>query len=429
MDALRAVQLITDIAYLLLGIAAVGAAIRSHERARIDVAILFGALAATVAIQEIHLLSCSGAAGCLDVPAANQLTTALVLILPFALLRLVDDVGDVPRWQLWVAAVSLVALAAAFAIGGSAPPTWVVVLLTVYLIVGTSYAAWAFARRAQSTTGITRRRMAAIAWGCGLIAATIALAVLAAASPDNSQLLTALVRLTGLVSGLCFWAGFFPPHWLSQTWRLPELLGYLRPTRLMAVPSEQAGVATDAMAIERLCAATAATTGARRALLILEDPVHQDLYLWGAPSARMSARAGPVATVLQVREPLVMRSVTPDQLPAAIVSVFASDTLPRTAILVPITLDGQSLGVLAAFAEKGPMFVEDDLEVVSFFAAEASAILRLPRYRQSANELEALREGGPPQGRVHGGRFTRAAHAADGRQRLFRHPVAQAHGS
>ena len=392
MDSLRIVQFLTDIAYVLLGIAAVGAAIRSHERARIDVAILFGALAATVAIQEIHLLSCSGTGGCLDVPAANQLTTALVLILPFALLRLVDDVGDVPRWQLWTAAGSLVALATAFAIWGLAPPTWLVVLLTVYLIVGTSYAAWAFARRAQLTTGITRRRMAAIAWGCGLLAATIILGVLAQVSPDSSQLLTALVRLTGLVSGLCFWAGFFPPHWLSQTWRLPELLGYLRPTRLMAVPSEQAGVATDAMAIERLCAATAATTGARRALLILEDPVRQDLYLWGAPSARISAKAGPVATVLRSREPLVMRSVTPDQLPTPIVSVFASDTVPRTAILVPITLDGQSMGVLAAFAEKGPMFVEDDLEVVSFFAAEASAILRLQRYRQSVNELEALRE-------------------------------------
>jgi signal transduction histidine kinase/CheY-like chemotaxis protein len=392
MDSLRAVQLITDMAYLLLGIAACGAAIRLHERARLDVAILFGALAASVAIQEIHLLSCGGATGCLNVPAANQLTTALALILPFALLRLVDDVGDVPSWQLWAAVVSLVALAAAVAIGGSNPPPWLVVLLTVYLVLGTSFAAWEFARRAQTTTGITRRRMAAIAWGCALMAATSVLAVLAQASPDNMQFLTALVRLSGLVSGLCFWAGFFPPHWLSQTWRLPELLGYLRPTRLMAVPSEQAGVATDAMAIERLCAAAAATTGARRALLILDDPSRQDLYLWGAPLARISARAGPIARVLRSREPLVMRSVTPEQLPPAIVSVFASDTLPRTAILVPITLDGQSLGVLAAFAEKGPMFVEDDLEVVSFFAAEASAILRLQRYRLSVNELEALRE-------------------------------------
>jgi signal transduction histidine kinase/DNA-binding response OmpR family regulator len=392
MDALRAVQLLTDLAYLLLGIAACGAAIRWHERARIDVAILFGALAGTVAIQEIQLLSCTSAAGCLDVPAAAQLTTALVLILPYALLRLVDDVDDVPAWQLRVSVVLLVALAAAFAVSGSTPPPWLVVLLTMYLVLGTAYAAWAFARRAGSTTGITRRRMAAVAWGCGLIAATIVLGVLAQAVPDNAPLLTGLARLTGLVSGLCFWAGFFPPYWLSQTWRLPELLGYLRPTRLMAMPLEKSGVATDAMAIERLCAATAATTGARRALLILEDPSRQDLYLWGAPSARIAAKAGPITTVLRSHQPLVMRSVTPDQLPAAIVAVFASDTLPRTAILVPIMLDGQSVGVLAAFAEKGPMFVEDDLEVVRFFAAEASAILRMQRYRQSVNELETLRE-------------------------------------
>src|SRR3977135_2388534 len=100
MDALRAVQLLTDLAYLLLGIAAILAAIRWHERARVDVAILFGALAGTVAIQETQLLSCTSAAGCIDVPASAQLTTALVLILPYALLRLVDDVADVPPWQL-----------------------------------------------------------------------------------------------------------------------------------------------------------------------------------------------------------------------------------------------------------------------------------------------------------------------------------------
>ena len=96
--------------------------------------------------------------------------------------------------------------------------------------------------------------MAAIAWGCALIAATIILAVLAQVTPDNDQLLTALVRLAGLVSGLCFWAGFFPPYWLSQTWRLPELLGYLRPTRLMAVPSEQATGYRNWPTSSRVCA-------------------------------------------------------------------------------------------------------------------------------------------------------------------------------
>jgi hypothetical protein len=220
MDALRGVQFLTDLAYLLLGIAAIGAALRSHERARVDVAILFGARAGSVALQEIRLLSCFGPSGCLDVPWSTQLTTVLVLVMPYALLRLVDDINDVPENQMWAALGLLVLLAIGFVVSGPSPAPWLVVLLTAYLILGTAYAAYAFARRAQSTTGITRRRMAAIAWACALLAATIVLAVIGPAS-GNELLFTGLSRLTGLVSGLCFWAGFFPPNWLSQTWRLP----------------------------------------------------------------------------------------------------------------------------------------------------------------------------------------------------------------
>ena len=130
----------------------------------------------------------------------------------------------------------------------AATPPWLLALLILYLVVGIAYAAWAFAQRALGTSGITRRRMAAVAWGCGLVAATIVLAALSSATPEDAPVLTPLARIGGLISGLCFWAGFFPPHWLSQAWRLPELLGYLRPTRLMAAPSGQQGVATDAMA-------------------------------------------------------------------------------------------------------------------------------------------------------------------------------------
>src|SRR5262249_54409022 len=151
---------------------------------------------------------------------------------------------------------------------GPSPPPVLVVLLTTYLVFGTCYAAVMFARRARSTLGITRRRMAAVAWGCGLLAATIVLGVLSVASPPNQPALTAFARLAGLVSGICFWVGFFPPNWVSQAWRLPELLGYLRPTWLMAGVDGDQGVATDALAIERLCAATAATMGARRVLLL-----------------------------------------------------------------------------------------------------------------------------------------------------------------
>jgi hypothetical protein len=139
MDALRAVQLLTDLAYLALGIAAVAAALRSHERTHVDVAILFGALAITTGLQEIRLLSCYSNLGCVSLPLGDMLSTILILVVPYALLRLLDDVADVPRWQMWLSLVFLIALAALLILGGGSPPPLLIALLTVYLVVGTCY--------------------------------------------------------------------------------------------------------------------------------------------------------------------------------------------------------------------------------------------------------------------------------------------------
>jgi len=263
--------------------------------------------------------------------------------------------------------------------------------LTGYLLIGSVYSASAFVQRARHTMGITSRRMAAASWGCALLATTFVLGIAGQMLPEQGPILTALGRFCGLASGLCFWAGFFPPNWLSQTWRIPELLEYLRPTRLMA-GSADPGLATEAIALDRLTAATARTTGARRVFLILDDPIANDLYLWGAPSARVERDSAVVRQALRSRQPQVIRSFAPEDLPSAMVAVFASETLPRTALIVPIAIQGRPVGLLAAFADKSPMFVEDDLEVARFFAGEAAAILQMRGLRETANELAALRE-------------------------------------
>ncbi len=391
MDFLRVAQLLTDVAYLLLGIAALRAALRVRERVRVDVALLFGTLALVVAMQEVALLSCATIFGCVSVPAAGAIAAVLILVLPYALLRLLDDIADVPDWQLWLALVFLVAFSVAFVLALSNPPGWLGLVLLLYLVVGTAYPAWEFIRRARETTGITRRRMAAVAWGCGFLALTFILSLIGQTSPRDLALLQPLGRLAGLISGVCFWAGFFPPRWLSQTWRIPELLEYLRPARLMAGVGDDDGTITEVVALDRLSAATARTTGARRVLLILHDAQRNDMYLWGAPSARVNGSEGLVADVLSTGEPRV-EPLTSERLPSSFGAVFATETLPRSVMLVPIAAEGRTLGVLAAFADKGPMFVDDDLEVVRFFAGEAAAILQLRALRQSASELEALRE-------------------------------------
>src|SRR4030081_1343018 len=135
MDAGRALQLLTDLAYLGPGNSPVAAALRSHERARLAVAILFGALAATVGLQEIRLLSCTTSVGCVTIPASTELSTILILVVPYALLRLVDDIDDVPAWQMWFSLALLIALAPIFAFSGPTPPPWLILLLTLYLVI------------------------------------------------------------------------------------------------------------------------------------------------------------------------------------------------------------------------------------------------------------------------------------------------------
>src|SRR5215467_5901792 len=130
MDVLRAAQLLTDLGFLLLGIAAARAALRVRERSRLDVLLLFGTLAAVVVLQEIALLSCGTSVGCVNVPAASLVSLVLILLIPYALLRLLDDIADIPRWQFWLALVTLLGLAVAALLAGSPAPGWLVTVLS-----------------------------------------------------------------------------------------------------------------------------------------------------------------------------------------------------------------------------------------------------------------------------------------------------------
>jgi signal transduction histidine kinase/DNA-binding response OmpR family regulator len=393
MDALRAIQLITDLAYLLLGIVAVRAALRWPDRARTDVALLFGALALAVLIEEVELLVCGGStAGCEPVPGANQALLLLVIALPYLLMRLVDDVVDVPPWLTW-ATLGLLALLGVMAlVVDLATNPALATFLLLYLTAGTVFAAAAFARRALGALGITRRRMWCVASGCGLLAVSFLTGLATGVIPSQAGVLTTLARLAGLLSGVCFSAGFFPPAWLSQSWRLPELLEYLRPTRWPEDEPVPEGSAADAMALERLSAAVATTTGARRSLLAIEDAARGDFYLWGAPLARVGRDEGLIGRVFGSGKPLVVRDLAPEQLSQAVRSVFDREGMPRAAVGVPVMLDGRRVGVLCAYADKGPMFVKDDLEMLRYFATEAASILKMRQFRESAQELAALRE-------------------------------------
>src|SRR5262249_16279992 len=155
------------------------------------VALLFGTLAIVVVLQESALLGCASGFGCTTAPLATIVSAVLILVLPYALLRLLDDVADVPDWLLWLALVLLIAFSLAFLLAISQPPAWLALLLLLYLVVGTGYPAWGFIGRARAASGITRRRMAAVALGCGFLTLTFILSLIGQASPRELAALPA----------------------------------------------------------------------------------------------------------------------------------------------------------------------------------------------------------------------------------------------
>ncbi len=391
MSDIRALQLATELVYLALGVAAALVAARRREQARVDVALLFGALALLAAVQEVRHASIVDAVG------VSRVAALLVLSLPYLLVRLVDDVREVSP----AAPPATLATFALFAVGlllvpEPLPPGFGLAVAT-FVVLGILYAAWAFASRARETRGVMCRRMWSAAIAATLLGAIVPFGLWGVFDPGLASVLNLLAQLVALLSALLFYVAFFPPSVLRRIWRLSELFTYLRGTRWnpetqhLDAETSRRGGSPDSLALDELCLHVAAATGGRRAVLAVRDPASGDLFLWGAPSARLSAADGLLGSVLRTGKPVFAQLDDPSQLAPIMRAVFPDRRPPRTALLAPVVVQSEPLGVLAVFGDKRSVFVDDDLDVVAFFSVEVAAILLERQHREAAQELAALR--------------------------------------
>src|SRR6476661_7682295 len=122
MSALQFIQGLTQALYILISIVVTITAVRRPTRVRVDIALFFGVT--TLIIAQ------SWASQALNIPAGraiNIFVGALLMALPYLLLRLVNDFTTVPTSFLRAAEVGL-ALATVSIAALSPLPLWVVVL-------------------------------------------------------------------------------------------------------------------------------------------------------------------------------------------------------------------------------------------------------------------------------------------------------------
>ena len=284
----------------------------------------------------------------------------------YMLLRLAYDFMDVPVWVIRTAEVLVAVLVVTSFMVTTAS------LLTlaeiIYLLVALSYVSVIFVRASRKAGGVTRRRMIAVTVGTLCLFAVLILASLSVAIPELATDGQAFNELLGLASGLAYFIGFATPSFIRRAWQEPELRAFLqRAATLPRLPSTRAIIAE----LENGAAISVGTA-------------HANVALWNEASNTLVHEGDGVdGWEIPVDTDLVTGKAFVNQVPVFLREIKPGyptyDQAKRanvTSMLVaPITAGQRRLGILAVYADRPPIFADEDLQLVKLLADQAAVIL------------------------------------------------------
>lgn len=381
MTALELLNLITQALFIALAGVAIARALRVRSRTSLDMALLFGSVAATVIL--------SRAATWLGIEGSTAVTGVIIAVLalaPLAMLRLVDDFRGQPRW-LTIAGYAgyVLVVLDGFDLVAVAANALEIGLLAFFTIAG-GYAAVAFARESRRTRGITRRRMTLVASGATLFIGAIVILIVASLLPDNAVALEILAQVAALGSAIALWLGFIPPAWVRRAMREPDLRRFVdRSIRL-------AGVADDRSMLTELHSAVADAFGAAGATVGLADPDRSVLrYVARATGDWVEYPDDEFVAGRTFQEGRSL--VVPD---ATAVDPAHADTYRRseatTVLATPIDGESGRIGVLVVYAGREPIFAEDDIALLELLADQLGVLLDARRLARQVADVRAREE-------------------------------------
>lgn len=373
MTAIALLQGLSQALFVLITALVVVDTIRQPRRVAVDTALFFGAATAVVLLSALvaaHLLPSS--------PLLGALSGSLILVLPYLLLRLVDDFVDVPAVVMPIAALGLVLSIAALFVLPSPMPLLVVLLLVLYFVVCVLYAAGAFVRAAQRSTGVTRRRMEAIAAGSLFLGLVIFMAGVQALFPPFRSLGAGLGALWSFACGLAYYLGFATPGVLRRAWQGPGLRAFLAAASSLAEE-------TDLPAVTKTLEHSAAVAlGVSQAAVGLWD---------GAAGVLRFSPGGVLPQTLQPGHMITGRAFA-EQRPIYSANALRDDPAnadryraARVAAVLaaPMRAGGRRVGTLSAYAERPPFFAADDIALLELLAQIAAVILDYARTYEAAS--------------------------------------------
>ena len=383
MSAETLLQGLTWVLYLLLAVVTIRIAILRPRRFLIDTALFFSVVALIIVTSALNDLIRP------PLPALGLVTGMLLMALPYLLLRLIDGFTNLPNWVMAGALLGLALSVAALVLMPTPAPLSITIVLVLYFVGVGFYATLVVVREARRATGVTQRRLEAIAGGSLMLALTIMVAGLGQFLPPLRDFWSAVGLILSLLSGQFYYLGFSPPAVLRRAWQEPELRAFLADAAQLPMLVETAAILR---ALERGAAAALGVTTAsigvwnedrqRLVFIDLGDGVVE------VPSGEMLA-----GRAFAQQRAIFSANATRDDPTHAVIYQAAK---ARAILTAPITAGEQRLGVLVAYAAQPPLFAEDDLALVQLLSRQAAVILDYIRLYEAsklrAQEIETLYE-------------------------------------
>jgi len=378
---------VTQVIYVLIFISVALRAITRPTRAHIDMTLFFGALAFVILASRIAALT-----GTTATPWLIAVEVAVLLAMPYVLLRLVDDFTQVripvKRSAELGLAAGIVATYASVAMQTTATatlPTPLTLYIVLYFFVVSAYCAVAFIRASHRSKGVTRRRMEAISLGSILLGTDLLIAGLTPLTPlDDRAAFQALAQLLGLGSAVAYYLGFAPPPILRRAWQEPELRSFL--ARAASLPRLPATLDI----VRELERGASNSTGTSARIGLWQDDTSK-LRFWDDDGTTVDLEPGKhfAGRAFELQRPIFSTNPIRENPDGA----DGYRTRNVGAVLAtPITAGERRLGVLTLSAQRPPIFAVSDIELAGLLADQAAVVLESRALIDHAARVRAREE-------------------------------------
>jgi PAS domain S-box-containing protein len=308
--------------------------------------------------------------------------SALLLLQPYFLLRLVEQFRDVPR-ALRVMAISAVGAGVVaslvvpgiFRIGNPVP--------NLYLIAVEAYVALAFSQEARRKAGVTAKRLTFAALGTWLFASVFFVHLSATWLPEVARLAFQLSRLLGSAALTCYFFAFSTPRRLRSAWQRTEQAKYLTAVAGLD-PVERGRRASDDLTF-----AGSRSVGNAVTLVAIRDPPRSpDLAVSSATDPalvglRIRPGAGVFGRVDRTLTSVSDRTTACEPEIADRVRAYGSRVLAA-----PVATSANAWGVVLVVQRRGSLFPDDDLRLLAQLGSYAATALDHGHLIAEARERE-----------------------------------------